>query len=67
MVSDLIKNPVLIKNRYNYTEITEKILKQLILEDLENFLIELGEGFTFVKSEYKIKIGNIYNYIDILL
>jgi len=67
VVSYLIKNPILIKNRNNYTEISEKILKQLILEDLENFLIELGEGFTFIKSEYKIKIGNSYNYIDLLL
>lgn len=34
---------------------------------MENFLIELGSGFTFVKSEYKIKIGDRYNYIDLLL
>ena len=27
----------------------------------------MGEGFTFVKNEYKIKIGNNYNYIDLLL
>jgi len=30
-------------------------------------LIELGEGFTFIGSEYKIKIGNKINYIDLLL
>jgi RecB family endonuclease NucS len=28
---------------------------------------ELGDCFCFVGSEYKIKIGNTYNYIDILL
>ena len=27
-VSDFIKNPILIKNSYNYIEITEKILKK---------------------------------------
>ena len=47
--------------------INEKILKQLILENIENFLSELGDGFTFIKNEYKIKIGDIYNYIDLLL
>lgn len=57
----------MIKNSYNYTEISEKILKKLILEDMENFLTELGEGFSFIKSEYKIKLGNRYNYIDLLL
>ena len=66
-VTDFIKNPILIKNSYDYVSITEKILKQLILEDLENFLNELGESFSFIKSEYKIKIGNRYNYIDLLL
>lgn len=66
-VSDFIKNPILIKTDYNYEKITEKILKQLILEDLDNFLIELGDGFSYIKNEYKIKIGDRYNYIDLLL
>ena len=47
--------------------ITEKVLQKLILEDIENFLSELGNGFTFIKSEYKIKIYDRYNYIDLLL
>ncbi len=66
-VNDLIKNPILIKNSYNYEKITEKLLKQLILEDLDNFLNELGEGFLYAGNEYKIKIGDRYNYIDLLL
>ena len=67
IVSDFIKNPILIKNSYNYAEISEKLLKQLILEDLDNFLTEIGEGFTYIKNEYKIKLGERYNYIDLLL
>ncbi|MBE6139070.1 MAG: DUF1016 domain-containing protein [Firmicutes bacterium] len=66
-VNDLIKNPILIKNSYNYERITEKVLKQLILEDLDSFLKELGEGFSYIENEYKIKIGDSYNYIDLLL
>ncbi len=66
-IEDFIKNPIIIKNRNNYEEISEKILKQLILEDLDNFLTELGEGFTYIKNEYKIKLGDRYNYIDLLL
>ena len=64
---DLIKNPIIIKNSYDYNEISEKILKKLILEDLDNFLTELGNGFTYIKNEYKIKLGDRYNYIDLLL
>lgn len=55
IVSDFIKNPILIKNGYNHKEISEKILKQLILEDLDNFLCELGEGFTYIKNELIIE------------
>ena len=66
-VPDLVKNPILIKNNFNYNEISEKVLKKLILEDIESFLKELGNGFSFIGSEYKIKIGDRYNYIDLLL
>ena len=66
-VNDLIKNPILIKNSYDYKEISEKILQKLILEDLSNFMKELGEGFSFIDNEYKIKLGDRYNYIDLLL
>ncbi len=66
-VQDLIKDPIIIKNKYNYENVSEKVLKQLILEDLDSFLLELGEGFTYISNEYKIKLGNRYNYIDLLL
>ena len=61
------KNPILIRNNHNYETINEKILQRLILEDISSFLKELGIGFTFIDNEYKIKIGNRYNYIDLLL
>ncbi len=66
-VEDLIKNPIIIKNKNNYEIISEKVLQRIILEDIPSFLEELGNGFTFIKNEYKIKIGNTYNYIDLLL
>lgn len=66
-VTDFIKNPTIIKNSNNYEEISEKVLKRLILEDMKNFLKELGKGFTYISDEYKIKIGDTYNYIDLLL
>lgn len=66
-VVDFVKNPVLIKNNYNYEEISEKFLQKMILEDIPSFLEELGNDFTFIKNEYKIKIGDRYNYIDLLL
>ena len=66
-VQDYIKNPIIIKNTNNIKIIKEKALHKLILEDISNFLKELGSGFAFIDSEYKIKIGDDYHYIDILL
>ena len=69
-VYDNIKNPIYI-NTYNSNinkeDIEEKALKSFILHDIENFLEQLGDGFYFRKSEYKIMIGNRPNYIDLLL
>ena len=66
-IIDEIKNPIIIKNYNKYEEVSEKILQQLILEDIENFMKELGNSFCFIGSEYKIKFDNTYNYIDLLL
>ncbi len=66
-VVDFVKNPIMIRNSNKYDIFSEKVLQKLILEDIENFLDELGNGFTFIKSEYPIKVGNTYNYIDLLL
>ena len=64
---DLIPNPILIRNKNNIDVVTEKALHNLILEDIESFMKELGNSFSFIGSEYKIKIGERNYYIDILL
>ena len=68
-IGDTIKNPIIIKNKLGIDKenISEKILKRLILEEIPSFLKELGEGYSFIENEYKIKINNTYNYIDLLL
>ena len=66
-VKDLVPNPILIRNKNNIDIINEKVLHNLILENIELFLRELGNSFGFIGSEYKIKIGDRYNYIDLLL
>ena len=66
-VVDFVKNPIMIRNSYNYEDISEKVLKKLILEDISSFMKELGNNFSFIDSEYKIKLGDRYNYIDLLL
>ena len=66
-VNNLIKNPILIKVKNKNVKLTEYALHQSILENIKDFLKELGVGFTFVGDEVKIKFGDRYNYIDFLL
>lgn len=66
-MNDLVPNPILIKNKNNIEIITERALHNLILEDIESFMKELGNSFCFIGSEYKIKIGDNYHKIYLLL
>ena len=66
-VNTLIKNPIIIKVDNPNIKLDEYALHQSILENMDNFLKELGIGFTYAGSEVKIKIGDRYNYIDFLL
>ena len=51
----------------SYEVYTEKILQEIIYENIEDFMHQLGEGYTFVGREYKLNIGDKKNYIDYLL
>ncbi len=66
-VDDLVPNPILIKISLLDENLTEYALKEAILNNLDEFLLQLGYGFTYVGNEFKIKYGNKYNYIDLLL
>ena len=66
-LTELIKNPIIIKTNKDYENISEKLLQKIILEDMPSFMKELGSGYSFIDNEYKIKLGERYNYIDLLL
>ena len=66
-LSDLVPDPILIKSELNQEKLSEYALKEAILNNLDNFLTQLGNGFSYIGNEYKMKIGNNYNYIDLLL
>ena len=66
-VDDLIPNPIIIKSNMLKENLSEYALKQAILNNIDDFLRQLGIGFTYVGNEYKLKLGNTYNYIDLLL
>ena len=66
-INTLIKNPIMIKVKDKNERLTEYALHKSILENMDDFLKELGIGFLYAGSEVKIKIGDNYHYIDFLL
>ncbi len=60
------------KDPYNFafTGITHKYneqqLKQSLLRNITDFLIELGTGFAYVGREYRLQIGTKEKFIDLL-
>ncbi|MDO4284209.1 MAG: PDDEXK nuclease domain-containing protein [Eubacteriales bacterium] len=44
----------------------EKELKNALMDNIQKFLLELGNGFAFVGREYRIEIGTTENFIDML-
>ena len=65
-IRESIPEPIIISIK-DKEIINEKILHSYIIENIEKFMKLLGSGYSYIDSEYKIKIGNKYNYIDILL
>ena len=45
---------------------TEHLLHKAILENMKNFILELGKDFLFVDSEYQIVVGGKQKRIDLL-
>ena len=66
-INDLVPNPIIIRTNMLSEDVSEYALKETILNNIDDFLRELGIGFTYVGNEYRIKIGSNYNYIDLLL
>ncbi len=59
--SDLAQQ--LIKSEYNFEflriadDVHEKIIEKGLIDHIRDFLLELGTGFSFLGSQYKIDVG----------
>ena len=66
-VKDKIPDPIVLEGLEYKEKLTEKVVHKWIDENPASFCKSLGEGYTYCGSQYKIKIGANYNYIDVLL
>jgi predicted nuclease of restriction endonuclease-like (RecB) superfamily len=65
---DAIKDPYILEflNLKEETSYTETQLEQALIDKLQDFLLELGKGFTFVARQKRITITNRHYYIDLV-
>jgi len=65
---DIIKDPYILEflgipEKYIYTE---KEFEQKIMDNLQNFILELGKGFAFVGRQYRITLNNTHYFVDLV-
>ncbi len=48
------------------SEISERDLRKSIVQNLKEFILEIGKNFTFIGEEYRVQVGNHDYYIDLL-
>ena len=66
-VKDKIPDPIVLEGLEYKERLTEKMVQKWIDENPAWFCKSLGEGYSYIESQYKIKMGLNYNYIDVLL
>lgn len=62
-----IKDPTILEFLNLKDEYSESDLEDALIHKLEDFLLELGHGFTFVARQKRLRIGNEWYRIDLLL
>jgi predicted nuclease of restriction endonuclease-like (RecB) superfamily len=65
---DILKDPYVLEflnipQNYQYLE---NELEEKLISNLQNFLMELGKGFTFEKRQYRISISGKHFYVDLV-
>ena len=65
--SEMVPSTIVILSDKLKKELTEKVLEELVIKNISIVMKQLGEGYSFIESQYKINVGNKKNYIDLLL
>lgn len=67
-LQDFIKDPYVLEflNLPEQGKIKESKLEQAIINELKNFLLEMGKGFSFVARQFRISTETSHFYIDLV-
>src|SRR3546814_17718228 len=64
--ADAIKDPYVLEFLDLKDEYSESDLEQALIRRLEDFLLELGDGFTFVGRQRRLRIDQTWYRVDLL-
>lgn len=65
---DIIKDPYIFEflGLPEQLAVKERDLESKLIDNLQEFLLELGKGFSFVARQYKITVDNQHFYVDLV-
>ena len=65
---DIIKDPYVLEFLKMNIEhrMTEHKFEQKIIDNLQQFILELGKGFAFIGRQYRITLNNDHFYVDLV-
>ena len=68
VANDIIKDPYVFEflNIPQQHQYLEGELEDKLIQNLENFLLELGKGFAFIGRQYKITLANRHFFVDLV-
>lgn len=67
-VKSFIKDPYVLEfvGLPAYSQYKEKDLENALIDNMQQFLLELGKGFSFIKRQYRISTETSHFYIDLV-
>ncbi|MCQ2211043.1 MAG: PDDEXK nuclease domain-containing protein [Paludibacteraceae bacterium] len=66
LAQQIIKDPYCFDFLSLSKKYTEKELKDALMDNIQKFLLELGNGFAFVGREVRVEVGETEKFIDML-
>jgi predicted nuclease of restriction endonuclease-like (RecB) superfamily len=66
-LEETIRDPYLLEFLHLKDEYSETDLEDAIIQHLQTFLLEMGDAFTFVARQRRIRIGDVWYRMDLVL
>ena len=67
LAKDSLKDPYVFEFLTLYEKAKEKDIEQGLIDHVRDFLLEIGEGFSFIGNQYHLSVGGEDYYLDMLL